>query len=242
MHFNMRNIPNFITCLNLFAGSMACVMALRFDNYLYAFIFIFCASVFDFLDGLLARLLRAYSKIGGELDSLADVISFGLAPGCILYSYFTPLASQLHFVYLPFLAFLLPIFSALRLAKFNIDARQTNSFLGLPVPASGLFWSSFIPSVLVYTEKYPLAFAVGISLLVLVFCGLMVSEIPMFSLKIKTLRWKKNKWPFVLVLISMGVMAVFWCAGIPLFGVSFIVVFFIGMSIVKNTIRKQPNG
>jgi CDP-diacylglycerol--serine O-phosphatidyltransferase len=234
----MKNIPNFITCLNLFAGSMACVMALRFDNYLFAFIFIACAAVFDFLDGLLARLLRAYSKIGSELDSLADVISFGLAPGCVLYSYFTLLASQLNFPYLPFLAFLLPIFSALRLAKFNIDTRQANFFLGLPVPASGLFWSSFIPSVLDYTEKYPVAFAVGISVLVIVFCWLMVSEIPMFSLKIKTLKWEKNRWPFILVLISICLMVVFVHARIPLFGVSFIVVLFIGMSILKNTIRR----
>jgi len=239
MHSHIKkNIPNFITCLNLFAGCIACVMALKCENYQYAFLFIACAAIFDFLDGLLARLLRAYSKIGGELDSLADVISFGLAPGCILYSYFSLLNAQLNFPYLPCLAFLLPIFAALRLAKFNIDTRQTNVFLGLPVPASGLFWSSFIPTILHLTGKYPVAFAIGTVVLLLVFCALMVSEIPMFSLKVKSLKWKKNQWPFILVLISIGLIALFAYFRMLMLGVSLIVIIFIGMSLLKNTFRK----
>ncbi|MCL1938549.1 MAG: CDP-diacylglycerol--serine O-phosphatidyltransferase [Candidatus Azobacteroides sp.] len=235
----MKSIPNFVTCLNLYAGCTACVMALKFDNYVYAFIFIACAAVFDFLDGLLARLLRAYSKIGSELDSLADVVSFGVAPGCVLYAFFMELGSQAPMPGLQILAFLLPIFSAYRLANFNIDTRQTTSFLGLPVPASGLFWSSFIPSILCYTEKCPMAFAIGMILLLIIFCFLMVSEIPMFSLKIKSLRWKRNQWPFMQVLISIGLLILFSIAGMPLLGVSLIVIVYIGMSLLKNVLSKN---
>jgi CDP-diacylglycerol--serine O-phosphatidyltransferase len=233
----MKNIPNFITCLNLLAGCMACVMALRFDNYTGAFIFIAFAAVFDFMDGLTARLLKSYSDIGGELDSLADVVSFGLAPGSVLYSYLTYSSALLDFPSLPFIAFLLPIFAAVRLAKFNVDTRQKTSFLGLPVPACALFWASLIPSILHYTEKYTVAFVIGVLVLLVVFCLLMVSEIPMFSFKFKSLRWKDNQWPFSLILISIVWLILFFCVGAPLLGVSLIIITFIGLSLLKNTIK-----
>ncbi|MDR2806023.1 MAG: CDP-diacylglycerol--serine O-phosphatidyltransferase [Dysgonamonadaceae bacterium] len=232
----MKQVPNLITCLNLLAGSFACVLALKFNNYTGAFIFVALAAVFDFLDGYAARLLKAYSKIGAELDSLADVISFGLAPGCVVYAYFSSYTDAAGF---PLLAFLLPVFSALRLAKFNTDPRQTTSFLGLPVPASGLFWSSFIPSVhwiAVYFSIYSvLTFVV---VLLIAFCVLMVSELPMFSLKFKNFKWADNRWPFMLIGLSVIVMILFTALGMALLGVSVIILIYILMAILKTVVEK----
>ena len=227
----MKQIPNLITCLNLLAGSFACVMALKFNNPEGAFLFIAMAAVFDFLDGFAARLLKAYSKIGAELDSLADVISFGLAPGCVVYAYLTNHTPAANF---SLFAFLLPVFSAIRLAKFNVDTRQTTSFLGLPVPASGLFWSSFIPSIHWIADPFSPSVLLAIILVfVIVFCVLMVSELPMFSLKFKNLKWDGNQWPFLLIGISVVVMAVFASLGIALLGVSVIILVYIILAIVK---------
>jgi CDP-diacylglycerol--serine O-phosphatidyltransferase len=228
----MKNIPNLITCLNLLAGSFACVMALKFDNYTGAFIFIVLAAVFDFMDGFASRLLHAYSKMGAELDSLADVVSFGLAPGCIVYSYLATYANGNSW---PLMAFLLPLFSALRLAKFNIDTRQTTSFLGLPVPASGLFWASFIPSVHWIAGSFSIYVVItGIIVLLIVFCLLMVSEIPMFSLKFKNLKWEDNQWQFALILIAVLTFALFFSLGMPLLGVSTTILIYIIMSLIKS--------
>jgi CDP-diacylglycerol--serine O-phosphatidyltransferase len=208
-------------------------MVLKFDNYIGAFIFIAFASVFDFLDGMAARLLKAYSNIGAELDSLADVVSFGLAPGCVLYSYLVRVMGVDSFF--PFLAFLLTAFSAIRLAKFNVDTRQTTSFLGLPVPASGLFWGSFIPSILYYYQPFrPEILLIGIFVLLIIFCLLMVSEIPMFSLKLKSLKWEGNEWSFYLILIAIGLFAVFFSIGLWLLSISLIIITYIIMSLIKN--------
>ena len=227
----MKQVPNLITCLNLLSGCFACVMALKFNYYTGAFIFIAMAAVFDFLDGLAARLLKAYSNIGAELDSLADVISFGLAPGCIVYAY---VADYINPVGFPLVAFLLPVFAAIRLAKFNVDKRQTTSFLGLPVPASGLFWSSLIPSIPCITASFSInALLITVFILIIVFCVLMVSELPMFSLKFKNLKWADNRWPFLLIGISVVVMAVFASLGMALLGVSVIILVYILLSVIK---------
>jgi CDP-diacylglycerol--serine O-phosphatidyltransferase len=227
----MKHIPNLITCLNLLAGSFACVMALKFNQYEGAFLFIALAAVFDFLDGLAARALKAYSPMGAELDSLADVISFGLAPGCVVYAYFSSYAGAAG---ISLFAFLLPLFAALRLAKFNIDTRQTTAFLGLPVPASGLFWSSLIPSIHWIAACFS-TYSVLIVLIVLLifFCVLMVSEVPMFSLKFKNLKWSDNAWPFTLILIAIVLFIVFLHLGAPLLGVSFTIAAYIILSVVK---------
>ncbi len=136
-----KHIPNFITCLNLFAGCISCVMAFR-GEYLPAALFMYLAAIFDFLDGMMARLLNAYSKIGKELDSLSDMVSFSVAPGIILFSWLQTIVPDKFF--LPYLAFLIPVASALRLATFNIDDRQTSSFIGLPTPANAIFIASLI--------------------------------------------------------------------------------------------------
>ena len=132
----LSHIPNFITSLNLFSGAMAVYFAFQ-ANYELVLILVLLAAVFDFLDGFAARLLKAYSPMGKELDSLADVISFGMAPGAVAFSLLR--ASELP-EWAAFAGFIIPVFSALRLAKFNIDERQTTSFIGMPTPANAIFW------------------------------------------------------------------------------------------------------
>ena len=137
-----RHIPNTLTCLNLFSGCLAVVMA--FDGqFTLAFAFILLSAVFDFFDGLAARALDAHSPIGKDLDSLADDVSFGVAPASMLFNLLQQMAVAQSWggarALLPYVAFLIAIFSALRLAKFNNDSRQTTSFIGLPVPANALY-------------------------------------------------------------------------------------------------------
>ncbi len=224
----MKNIPNLITCLNLFSGCLACVMALR-GNYTGALFFVIMAAVFDFFDGFVARLLKAYSDIGKELDSLADVVSFGMAPGLVVYSFILSISTGLPFSdSMPFFAFLIPIFSAVRLAKFNIDTRQTTSFLGLPVPADGLFWCSLIPAIYSYTEGREILLLVILFCLIIVFCLLMISEIPMFSLKFKNYRWKGNEWRYALIILAIG-----FASFLHLFGISLTICMYILMSLFQ---------
>lgn len=199
------HIPNTVTCFNLFSGCIACVMAFE-AKYELALIFIILSGVFDFFDGMLARLLGAHSAIGKELDSLADDISFGIAPSLIVFSFLKePALSYPAFLegmreYIPYLAFILAVFSALRLAKFNIDERQTSSFIGMPTPANALFWGALI----VGGKDFILTDCnvIGILVLIIVFSLLLVSEIPMFSLKFKNLSWKDNKISFIFLIIS----------------------------------------
>lgn len=200
-----RNLPNAVTCLNLFSGCIACVMAFEF-RYDLALLFIILSAVFDFFDGFLARMLNAYSAIGKDLDSLADNVSFGVAPSLMVFSLF----KEMHYVagiefiapYLPYTAFLISIFSALRLAKFNNDTRQTSSFIGLPVPANALFWGSLIVGMydwLISESCHPIYLLV----LVCLFSWLLVSEIPMFSLKFKNLSWKDNNISFIFLIVCI---------------------------------------
>ena len=200
-----RNVPNMITYLNLISGCVACVMALD-NNYLWAFIFIIIASIFDFCDGLVARLLKAYSKLGKELDSLADVVSFGVAPGMIIFVFLRNIIIDYNTIssltYMAYIAFLMPAFSALRLAKFNIDDRQTSSFIGLPTPANALFWGALIYQLSLWNIA-PLYLITGIIVGVLLFSYLMISEMPMFSLKFKNHGWKGNEAKYILLLVAI---------------------------------------
>ena len=224
----MKNIPNFITCLNLFSGCISCVLALTFGNYVGALIFILLASVFDFLDGFFARLLKSYSPIGAQLDSLADLVSFGVAPGFIVYSFLLNSSAGIPYcekIY--FLAFLIPIFAAVRLAKFNIDTRQKSSFLGLPVPANGLFWGSLI-QVINLSESNQVFFTVFIAILIIIFCLLMVSELPMYSLKFTHFKWKGNEYPYITIVVALILISYFL-----LFGICLIVTFYIFLSLIK---------
>ena len=227
-----RHIPNALTCMNLFSGCIACVMAFH-ANFEMAMLFIVIGAVFDFFDGLAARLLHAYSNIGKDLDSLADDVSFGVAPALIVFSLFKQIdyPDYLSFLanWLPYAAFLIAVFSALRLAKFNNDTRQTTSFIGLPVPANALFWASLIAGCKPIASYHPLLTLA----LVCLFSWLLVSEIPMFSLKFKNLSWKDNKIAFIFVIISAILLITLKIAGFAA-----VIVWYILLSILTQKSNK----
>jgi CDP-diacylglycerol---serine O-phosphatidyltransferase len=236
-----NNIPNFITCLNLFSGCLGITAAFQGDLPL-ASCFMALAAVFDFFDGMAARLLHAKSNIGMELDSLADVVSFGVLPGVIMIHLMKSAANlpgDATTFMNPFLyvAFLIPVFSAVRLAVFNLDTRQTDSFLGLPTPANGLLIASF-PLIIAHTSH---AFAKDLlsnywvlAAITVVMCGLLVSEIPLFSLKVKNLKWKDNRVRFTFLILSLLVLVWLKFTAIPL-----IIALYIALSLV---FRQQKTG
>ena len=216
----LLNIPNIITCLNLISGCIATFWAFQGD-YRMALLFIIIGTVVDFFDGMVARLLHVSSPIGKELDSLADDITFGFAPSAIIFSYLNESCAAanstlctLHSI-LPFVAFILAAFSALRLAKFNLDERQALGFIGLPTPANALFWGALIGGL----QGYDIHFE-GIEWCIIagIFISsyLLISEIPMFALKFKTWGWKGNeiKYIFLLTCIPMLFLGIFGLAAI----------------------------
>ncbi len=213
----IKHIPNTITCLNLFSGCMSVIAAMRGDLHT-ALIWIIGAAVFDFMDGFAARLLKTYSPMGKELDSLSDVISFGVAPGIILYFLFSQAAVQLqlqgYMALLPISALVIPVFSGLRLAKFNIDERQTTSFIGLPVPAHALFWGSLAYSVQAWLPMNAAWLLYGGIILVCLTSYLLVSEIPMISMKVRTVSWKGNECRYILLLAAVLFIAIWGYLGI----------------------------
>lgn len=211
-----RNIPNGITSCNLFSGCIASYMAFQGD-FRMAMLFIVLGAVFDFFDGMSARLLNVSSPIGKELDSLADNITFGLAPSAVVFSLFMEIdipefmsgVSDL----LPYSAFIISVFSALRLAKFNLDERQTTSFIGMPTPANALFWSSL--AICISEGEYLQWFnALYLLLLVFVMSFLLVSELPMFSLKFKELSWKTNKIKYIFLIVSISLLVLYGVNGL----------------------------
>ncbi|MGL4411210.1 MAG: CDP-diacylglycerol--serine O-phosphatidyltransferase [Bacteroidales bacterium] len=214
-----QSIPNTITCLNLLCGSVATVSAFNGQVQL-ATILIFAAALFDFLDGFAARLLKAYSPMGKELDSLADLISFGFAPSVMLYNLI--LGNSCIPVWLSYAPFLLVVFSALRLAKFNVDDRQTSSFIGLPTPANALFWITLIWSYSQNLIPFDLSSTVILAL-VPIFSYLLVSEIPMFSLKVKSLKFAQNRILYIFLAGFVTLVAVFGIFGIAL-GIIFYII------------------
>jgi CDP-diacylglycerol--serine O-phosphatidyltransferase len=213
----MKNhLPNAITCLNLFAGCLALcnVFAGRLELAAYL---VGLAAVFDFADGLVARALHASSPIGKDLDSLADMVSFGVVPGAMLYYLLGQGANSLP-NWLPYAGFIVTVFSALRLAKFNNDTRQTTSFIGLPTPACTLVVAS-LPLILTYDTYHLTPFILNpwvlLGLTVLL-SGLLVAELPLFALKFKNLRWQDNSVRFVFLLLSVGLLLVLQAAAVPI--------------------------
>ncbi len=190
-----KYIPNTVTCCNLVSGCIATSHALAGDPKM-ALLWIIIGAVFDFFDGMTARLLHVSSPIGKELDSLADDVTFGVAPASIVFSELAvldyPSFLQPFSFYIPFLAFLIAAFSALRLAKFNLDERQTTSFIGVPTPANALFWGSLIVFRPFWLEGYTWSVFVVLAL-VLLTCWLLVCEMPLFALKFKHWSYKGNE-------------------------------------------------
>ena len=221
-----KHIPNTITCCNLISGCIATYWAFQGD-YRLALLFIVIGAVFDFFDGMTARLLHVSSPIGKELDSLADDITFGFAPSAIVFSFLSPLTTQLS-PYIPYLAFVMAAFSALRLAKFNLDERQTLGFIGLPTPANALFWGSLIVGAGQYIA--PLPYTAYIILIgTFVSCFLLISEIPMFALKFKSWGWKGNEVKYIFLLTCIPLLLFFRISGL-----SVIIAWYVVLSILTK--------
>lgn len=232
----MKNqIPNFFTSLNLFSGCLAIVAAL--DGRLTdASLFIGVAAVFDFLDGFVARALKAYSDLGKQLDSLADIVSFGVAPAMIFYVFEEKCFGANSISIYLYLPFLIPVFSALRLAKFNIDTRQTSSFIGVPTPANAIFIAS-IPFIIQYDSTTVAAFfqsSYFLKIFPVVSAYMLVSELPLFALKFKNFKWNDNKSRFIFIFLSVISIIIFRFSGIALS-----VVLYILISVVNNISDKK---
>jgi CDP-diacylglycerol--serine O-phosphatidyltransferase len=200
-----KHIPNSVTCLNLFSGCLGIVFAFQ-GNLIWASYAIVIAAVFDFFDGMLARLLKAYSDIGKELDSLADMVSFGVLPSVIIYQLFA-LSPQTDFgaEWISFSAFIIAVFSALRLAKFNIDTRQSENFIGLPTPANALLIASF-PLIIAESSTYFAEFILNhwfLAIFSFIMSMLLVAEVPLISLKFKSLKFQENLLRYILIISSV---------------------------------------
>ena len=210
-----RHLPNALTCLNLLCGCLALTFILGTRDLVGAAYLVGVAAVADFLDGLVARALRVSSPIGKDLDSLADMVSFWVVPGAIMYQLF----SQAHGLgLLPFCGFLISIFSALRLAKFNNDTRQTTSFIGLPTPACTLVVAS-LPLILANDRFHLQSLILNPWVLLALtglLSGLLVAELPLFALKFKNLRWLGNRRRFLFVVLALGLVGWLRAAGVPL--------------------------
>ena len=210
-----KHIPNSLTCGNLLSGCIATFFAFS-GRYELAFLFIIIGAVFDFFDGMSARLLGVSSPIGKELDSLADDVTFGVAPSAMVFTLLStleyPSAIESLRPVLPFVAFIMAAFSALRLAKFNLDERQTTSFIGLPTPANALFWASLIVGGENFLASSPYM-VIAVLVLLFVCSWLLVAEFPMFALKFKQWGWKGNEIKYVFVLVSILLLAIFRLSG-----------------------------
>ena len=213
-----KHIPNTITCCNLVSGCVAIAYAFS-GNVELSFTWIIIGAVFDFFDGMSARLLNVSSPIGKELDSLADVVTFGVAPSTILFSELSvmsyPAILEPLRPILPFTAYIMAAFSALRLAKFNLDERQALGFIGLPTPANALFWGSLIIGAGKWLEATPFMvfFLLGG---ILISSWLMVSEIPMFALKFKEWGWKGNQVKYIFLLTCIPLLLIFGISGLAI--------------------------
>jgi len=233
-----KHIPNFITLLNLLSGIFSIYYGMT-GNLQFAGILIFLAAVFDFFDGFSARLLNAKSAIGVQLDSLADMVSFGVAPAFVLFHTIKTLTVTPD--YLPFVAFIVPLFAALRLAKFNVDDSQQTSFKGMPTPAVALLLASFPVIILkclaedkgiyydIVTNAYFLA---GAGIIVSL---LMVSNLPMFSLKFTSLSWKENQIRYLFIILSVIFILLLKIAAVPI-----IILFYLLLSIVSGLFDNNP--
>jgi len=237
-----KYLPNSITCLNLLSGCIGIVLAFqgKLESAAYA---IALAALFDFLDGMLARVLNAYSPMGKELDSLADMVSFGLLPSVIIYQLFLHAPQpEAWSPWFNFSAFLIAIFSALRLAKFNIDTRQSENFIGLTTTANALLIAS-LPLILGSNESiYWTACILNPFFLVLFSLGmglLLVSELPLLSLKFKNFDLKSNFLRYILILASITLLLVFKFTAVPMIVIFYILLSVISFRFTGNTSTKN---
>ena len=222
-----RHVPNFLTCCNLLCGCLGIVFALEGRSVPAAY-FVWIACVFDFLDGFAARMLKVGSPIGKELDSLADMVSFGLLPSIVAYKMLIAAGAP---SYVPYLAFSIAVFSALRLAIFNLDERQSDSFRGLPTPANALLITALpllTGSLAGLLQSYWVLVAIT-----LFSSYLLVSGIELFALKFKNFSWADNKIRFTFLSLSVLLLALLQLAAIPV-----IILLYIGLSLGVRAVSK----
>ncbi|MBP9152553.1 MAG: CDP-diacylglycerol--serine O-phosphatidyltransferase, partial [Flavobacteriales bacterium] len=236
----IKHVPNFITCLNLLCGCLA-IVSVGLGDPLTAAYLVIAAAIFDFFDGFAARLLKVSSPIGAELDSLADMVTFGVVPGLMLLHYLTGGIQSLNGVAdffqnpLLLIPLAIPVFSALRLAKFNVDTRQSDSFRGVPTPASAL-WIISIPLIIAFmpfelswdlesiitSQGFIIGSSIGLS-------ALMVSDIPLLAMKFKSFGWKGNEARFTFLIISVVLLIILRPVAIPI-----VLSLYIIISIINN--------
>ncbi|MBF4465630.1 phosphatidylcholine/phosphatidylserine synthase [Flavobacterium sp. LC2016-12] len=232
-----KHIPNLITLINLLCGCIA-VVFISEANYEMAFYMVCLGIFFDFFDGFFARLFKVSSPLGLQLDSLADMVTSGVAPGYVMYSLFTNSGHELgNNPAIPFLGFIVTLGSCYRLANFNIDTRQTDSFIGLPTPANALFILS-LPLVLKYSDSLVMLEILTNQwvLLVITLCSAYIlnAEIPLFSLKIKKFSFKENALQIVFLIVSVLMVLLLHYIAIPL-----IIIFYVLLSVVNNMFLKK---
>lgn len=223
----IRHLPNFLTCCNLICGCFGIVFLLE-DRSVPAAYFVWAAGVFDFFDGFAARWLKVSSPIGKELDSLADVVSFGVLPALVMYKL---IGANTTMGSLPYIGFTIAAFSALRLAIFNIDTRQSDSFIGLNTPANTIFITSLplLPQNIT-TWLFQDWLLVAITL---VFSLLLVSPIEFFAFKFKNFNWRENQMRFTFLIVSVLLLIALNFTAIPL-----IILLYIGLSLAGKVFKK----
>ncbi|SIS85764.1 CDP-diacylglycerol--serine O-phosphatidyltransferase [Belliella pelovolcani] len=226
-----KHIPNTITCLNLLSGMIGIYFVLSGEIH-YGLYFIVLAAIFDFLDGFVARMLQVHSEIGKQLDSLADLVTFGVLPSFIFFQWILEISE---FSYFPFIAFSMGIFSAIRLAKFNVDTRQSDRFIGVPTPANALL----IGSIPFLVDRFPdmeiwLVTPVSLAVIAIIMSLLLVAELPLIALKFKSFDFKSNVFRYLTIGVALICIASLGWAGIPITIISYI-----ALSVVEGMIAKN---
>lgn len=224
-------LPNFITLLNLLSGVLGILWVLE-GQPLYGAYFVILSATFDFFDGFAARLLKVQSEMGKELDSLADVVSFGVLPGILLYSL---IKSQTEASFLPYCTLIIPMLSAYRLAKFNLDTRQSDRFIGLPTPANALLLTTIPYLAARWPELSPwLSSPIALVVIAWLTSLLLVAELPLIALKFKNSSFRDNSFRYALLVIGAVCLVWLQLAGIPL-----VILAYLLLSGMENMLRKK---
>lgn len=235
-----KHLPNTITCLNLLSGSIAIFYIFQ-NNLLMASYLVGAGLIFDYLDGMTARLTKSYSDIGAQLDSLADLVTFGLVPAFIGFAYIQNIHPN---GFLKFTPFVMIAFSAIRLAKFNIDTRQSENFIGVPTPANALFWAS-IPllsnSSCMSISNHIFTFLTQPYVIIVfsvILSYFLIAEIPMFSFKFKNMSWKDNSMRFTFLIFAVLLLAVIQLPALPIIIISYIITSIVLFVLGKTKIEE----
>ena len=238
-----KHIPNLITLSNLLCGAAAAIFILQEKDLITASLLVLLGAAFDFADGAVARILNVSGELGKQLDSLADVITFGLVPALMAYNLCLESIGDLdsRLAYVPLL---MAAFSGFRLGKFNIDTRQTDSFIGLPTPANALLWVSLS---MIYSLGTPMpdalqsfAFSpVTLIVLSLIMSVLLIAELPLFAMKFKSLKWRENQIRIIFVAVSLILLVLaFLITGNLFTAIPIILFLYLILSLINNSFKK----